>query len=36
MVEGFAVARLQNEFRELIQNEDSGFSVGLIDDNWYI
>ena len=35
MVEGFALARLRNEFRELTQNEDIGFSIGLIDDNWY-
>ena len=35
MVEGFALARLRNEFRELSQNDDAGFSVGLVDDNWY-
>ena len=35
MVEGFALARLRNEFKELTQNEDIAFSVGLIDDNWY-
>ncbi|CAG9320188.1 unnamed protein product [Blepharisma stoltei] len=35
MVEAFACARLQNEFRELSQNEDIGFSVGLIDDNLF-
>jgi hypothetical protein len=29
MVENYAVARLRNELRELSQNEDSGFSVGL-------
>ncbi|CAG9332672.1 unnamed protein product [Blepharisma stoltei] len=36
MVESFAIARLQREFRDLTQNEDSGFSVGLVDDNWFI
>lgn len=36
MVESFAIARLQREFRELSQNEDTGFSVGLVDDNWFV
>jgi ubiquitin-conjugating enzyme E2 G1 len=35
MVEGYAVARLRNELRELSQNEDSGFSVGLKNDDWF-
>ena len=35
MVENYAIARLRNELRELSQNEDSGFSVGLKDDNWF-
>lgn len=35
MVEGYAIARLRNEMREISQNEDSGFSVGLKDDNWF-
>lgn len=35
MPEGFAFARLQNELREISQNEDSGLSVGLIDDNLF-
>ena len=35
MVEHYAIARLRNELRELTQNEDSGFSVGLKNDNWF-
>ena len=35
MVENYAIARLRNEFREFSQNEDSGFSVGLKDDQWF-
>ena len=35
MVEQYAIARLRNELRELTQTEDSGFSVGLKDDNWF-
>lgn len=35
MVENYAVARLRNELRELSQNEDSGFSVGLKNENWF-
>lgn len=36
MVESYAIARLRIEFREITQNEDTGFSVGLKDDNWFI
>lgn len=36
MAEAFAIGRLQSEFRELVQNEDSGFSVGLENDNWFL
>jgi len=35
MVENFAVGRLQSEFKELVQNEDIGFSIGLENDNWF-
>lgn len=35
MVEAFALGRLHAEFRELTQNEDSGFSIGLENDNWF-
>ena len=35
MVEQYAIARLRNEMRDLTQNEDSGFSVGLLNDNWF-
>ncbi|OMJ75467.1 hypothetical protein SteCoe_25389 [Stentor coeruleus] len=36
MVESYAIARLRSEYRELTQNEDTGFSVGLNNDNWFI
>lgn len=36
MVENYASARLRNELKELTQNEDCRFSVGLKDDNLFI
>jgi ubiquitin-conjugating enzyme E2 G1 len=34
-MEGFALPLLQKEFRDISQSEDTGFSVGLENDDWF-